>query len=62
MPARRGRPSLPKEDRRTTSFRVRVNAEELDLIRRAAGLRGRSPGRWAREAILREAKRITGED
>jgi ribosomal protein L15E len=54
MEKERGRPLKPEAERRTILFPIRVNAAELEAIRKAAG---NKPSTWARELLLKAAKR-----
>lgn len=49
----RGRPSVPEDERRTSQFLIRVTAAELEIIKGAAD----QPAVWARETLLKAAKR-----
>lgn len=52
-----GRPAVEDEKRRDKSFAVAVNTQELAAIRAAAEAAGVRVTTWAREAILRAARR-----
>jgi hypothetical protein len=52
----RGRPSLPESEKRKPAFLLKLTDAEFDLIRRAAG---EKVSTWAREVLLRTAKRAT---
>lgn len=54
---RLGRPALPPAEVRKALIGVRVREDERDLIRRAAEAEGKSTSDWAREILLREARR-----
>jgi hypothetical protein len=54
MEETRGRPELPKNDRRETRFQIRLSATELALVERAAD--GKT-STWARKTLLAAAKR-----
>ena len=54
---RLGRPALPPAEVRKALIGVRVRVDERDLIRRAAAAAGKSTSDWAREILVREAKR-----
>lgn len=49
-----GRPKLDPSEKRFPRFMVKLNAAEYDLIQRAAGPKVST---WARETLLRAAKR-----
>ena len=53
---------MPDEERRTLQFRVRLNAMELDLIRRAATDAGISAGPFVRRSAVRAAAARLGVD
>lgn len=53
----RGRPPKAPEDRKSTSIRIPLTEDELEAIKRAATSREAKPITWAREALLRAAKR-----
>ena len=52
-----GRPPKAPEDRRTESMKLPLSAEEKSLIERAAEGDDAKPVTWARETLLRAAKR-----
>jgi hypothetical protein len=51
----RGRPNLPEAEKRKPAFLVKLSDVELDLIKRAVP---RRVSTWARETLLRAAKRL----
>jgi len=57
MTESRGRPKMKAKDRREIRFQIRLSASELAQIERAAGGK---PSTWARETLIRAAKRRTG--
>jgi hypothetical protein len=54
---RLGRPALPEEEVRKALIGVRVREDERDLVRRAADAAGKSMSDWAREILVREARK-----
>ena len=52
-----GRPPKAPEDRRTNGLRIPLTDAEREAIENAAQADGEKPITWAREAILRAAKR-----
>jgi len=54
MEKERGRPPKPPNEKRAILFPIRVNEAELEAIRRAGG---EKPSTWARETLIRAAKR-----
>jgi len=59
MDETRGRPPKPEKDRRKIRFQVRLSPAELEAIERAGGDK---PSTWAREVLLKAAKRkVTAE-
>ena len=52
-----GRPTVTDAERRDKFFSVAVNEQELSAIRAAAEAAGVRVTTWAREAILRAARR-----
>ncbi|MCH7728200.1 MAG: hypothetical protein IH991_17240 [Planctomycetes bacterium] len=59
MDKTRGRPPKSDEDRREIRFQIRLSAKELELLDNVAG--GRT-STWARETLLRAAKRRVKDD
>ncbi len=53
----RGRPPKAPDERRTDSMKIPLTAEEKESIERAAQAGDNKPVTWAREALLRAAKR-----
>jgi uncharacterized protein (DUF1778 family) len=51
---RMGRPPLPEEDRRAKPLRIRLTDAEREEIDKAAGA---SSSTWAREVLLRAARK-----
>jgi hypothetical protein len=52
-----GRPPLEDEDRRSAVLKIRLNEEELDALEAAAVKREQPVSTWARDVLLRAAKR-----
>jgi len=50
----RGRPALPDSERRKAAFLLKLTDAEFELIRQAAGDKVST---WARETLLRAARR-----
>ena len=50
----RGRPALPDSEKRKPAFLLKLSDAEYELIKRAAG---EKVSTWARETLLRAAKR-----
>lgn len=57
MAESRGRPKKESLDRREIRFQIRLSASELAQIERAANGK---PSTWARETLIKAAKRRTG--
>jgi hypothetical protein len=55
MKKSRGRPKKAAEDKQTESFLIKLTESEMNLIKKAVGDRKLST--WAREALIRAAKR-----
>ena len=53
----RGRPELPDDEKRKPAFVMRLTDDEFALVKQAA--KGNVLG-WARDALLRAAKRARG--
>ena len=53
----RGRPPKSPKDRRTDNMKIPLTAEEKAAIERAAQAGNDKPVTWARDALLRAAKR-----
>lgn len=53
----RGRPPKKARDRRTASMKLPLTDDEKSQIEQAAQTKGAKPVTWAREALLRAAKR-----
>ena len=53
----RGRPPKAPKDRKSTSIRIPLTEAEKEALERAAKSRNAKPITWAREALLRAAKR-----
>lgn len=51
------RPTKDEADRKTHVFRIRMTKEDRDTIEAAANLEGRGTSQWARQVLLRSAKR-----
>lgn len=56
---RPGRPPKPIEDRQTASLNIKMKPAERALIDQVGGS---EPGVWARETLLRVARRILGKN
>ncbi len=54
----RGRPPKPADERKTANMKIPLADDEKELIERAAQARGAKPVTWARDVLLRAAKRI----
>lgn len=52
-----GRKKLPDEERREKPLRIRLSSEERGEIDRAAEAKGQTTSEWARELLLRAARR-----
>jgi hypothetical protein len=53
-----GRKRLPDDVRKATYFRFRATVEELEAIETAARSVKKSPSKWARDLLLKAAKRL----
>ncbi len=53
----RGRPPKDPKDRRTEAMLLPMTADEKEAIQAAADSNGEKPVTWARETLLRAAKR-----
>jgi hypothetical protein len=53
----RGRPPKAPEDKKSTSIRIPVTEAEKEAIERAARADDAKPITWAREVLMRAAKR-----
>jgi hypothetical protein len=53
----RGRPSLPKAERKGAIFSVRLSPEERAQVERAAQALGLKAAAWGREVLLEAATR-----
>ena len=53
----RGRPPKPPDERKTASMKIPLADDEKDLIERAAQASDAKPVTWARDVLLRAAKR-----
>jgi hypothetical protein len=53
----RGRPPKPPDERKTASMKIPLADDEKGLIETAARSRGEKPVTWARDVLLRAAKR-----
>lgn len=53
----RGRPPKEPDERKTASVKIPLTEEEKGVIQRAAEVDGTKPVTWAREVLLRVAKR-----
>ena len=52
-----GRPPLPDEQRKVHTFRIRMTDEDREQINRAAESQGEAASEWARQILLKAAKR-----
>ena len=52
-----GRPPKAEEDRRNNGLRIPLTDAEREIVEGAAQIDGKKPVTWARDAILRAAKR-----
>lgn len=57
MKTNRGRPPKAPEDRRTLDMKIPLTEAEKQQLQDAAESSGEKPVTWAREALLRAAKR-----
>lgn len=57
MESKRGRPPKAPEDRRTDNMKIPLSADEKALIESAAESDDAKPVTWARDTLLRAAKR-----
>ena len=55
--AMRGRPPKPAEDRKTANMKIPLADNEKELIEKAAQAGDEKPVTWARNVLLRAAKR-----
>jgi hypothetical protein len=53
----RGRPPKPPEERKTANMKIPLADDEKELIEKAARASDAKPVTWAREILLRAAKR-----
>jgi len=53
----RGRPPKPADERKTASMKIPLTEGEKERIEQAATARGDKPVTWARDVLLRAAKR-----
>lgn len=53
----RGRPPKPDDERKTANMKIPLAEGEKEAIERAAESDGAKPVTWAREVLLRAAKR-----
>lgn len=60
MKARMGRPPLAEGKVREIVFTVRISAEERDALVAAAHRTGQPVTRWARDSLLRAARKADG--
>lgn len=60
MTRARGRPKLPASEKRAEYVRVFLNPAEREAIERAAAAAGQSPPAWARERLVKAARRANG--
>jgi hypothetical protein len=54
-----GRKRLPDDVRKATYFRFRATADELEAIEGAARAAGKKASKWARDLLLKAAKRVS---
>jgi hypothetical protein len=55
--AERGRPPKPEAERKTANMKIPLTDDEKEAIESAAKARKAKPVTWAREVLLRAAKR-----
>ncbi len=55
--AERGRPPKQASERKTASMKIPLTEEEKGVIEHAANVNDAKPVTWAREVLLRAAKR-----
>lgn len=60
--ARMGRPPKARKDRRTNGLRIPLTDAERQVVEGAAQVEGEKPITWARDALLRVAKRMQKQD
>ena len=60
-PTRAGRKPLPAEERLGDVLHVRVSADQLAIIERAAALKDGKVATYVRDAALEQARRDLGE-
>jgi hypothetical protein len=54
----RGRPPKPPDERKTDNMKIPLAPDEKELIERAARAGDAKPVTWARDVLLRAAKRV----
>ena len=54
---RMGRPPKPADEKQTARLEIRMTDAELTLIEKAAGGAGGKTSTWARETLVKAAKR-----
>jgi hypothetical protein len=54
-----GRPPKRPSERQVGTLQIGLTADEIALIERASGLRAEKPVVWARDILLKAAKRAT---
>ena len=52
-----GRPPLPTEERKAHMLRIRMTDDDREQINQAAETEGESASEWARQILLKAAKR-----
>ena len=55
----RGRPPKLPDERKTASMKIPLANDEKDQIEQAARARGAKPVTWARDVLLRAARRLS---
>lgn len=58
--SKRGRPTIPEDERRTRVARTRLTAAEYAVLCRAAAMRGVTPSEYVRRAMLEDDYRTPG--
>lgn len=60
--SRMGRPPKPKGEARPERFQIRLNPDERKTLDAAAKLAGADTSTWAREALLKLARRMLPQE
>ena len=56
---RMGRPPKPPDERKSSELRIRLTEADRETLDEAAGARGAETSTWARDVLLKAAKRRT---